>query len=173
MKTTTIEFDLSARGINKAIKQLEAYKKRLQKKLEELLDAMAEKGEQYANLYYTNASNGFDYVDSYETVESIMGYREGDKAIISVGGAAVWIEFGTGVTYNKGGDLYHENRGELGMSNWGEYGNGGGADKNGWYYKKGGQVHHTFGLPENPFMALTATRLKAEFRENAQKVFSK
>ena len=173
MKTTTIEFDLSARGINKAIKQLEAYKKRLQKKLEELLDAMAEKGEQYANLYYTNAGNGFDYVDSYETVESIMGYREGNKAIISVGGAAVWIEFGTGVTYNTGGDQYHTNRYELGMNNWGHYEMGQGRYAEGWWYWKNNRWNHTYGLPENPFMALTATRLKAEFRENAQKVFSK
>lgn len=175
MKTTTIEVPLSASGINKIISEIEKLKKRLDKNITRLIEAMCKDGESYAYYYYQNASNGFDYVDTYQTLASIVAYREGNKGIISVGGAAAWIEFGTGVTYNKGSDLYHPNKSELGYSEWGQYGKGNGKNKDGWWYQKeeGGKVYHTYGLPENPFMALTAQRLAAELKRNAIEVFSK
>lgn len=165
----TIEFQLNSRGIDKAIKQLQAEKKRIQLKLWELIDVMCMDGEDYACEYMT-------HIDTGETLGSIMGYREGNRGIITAGGAAVWIEFGTGVYSNggkSGGDPFHPNRSELGISDWGTYGKGQGSNPNGWWYFKGGEWHHTMGIAEEPFMANTAERLQEEFRTTAQKVFSK
>ena len=181
MKQTDIEINLNSRGgIDKAIRQLEKYKQRINAKLLELIDVMCMDGEEYAVQYLTDGFNaaGFDYVDTGNTLESIAGYREGKNGIITAGGAVWWIEFGTGTTYNQGGDPYHPNRSELGVVPWGTYGQGRGNARThpyGWFFynEESGKAGITQGLPENPFLALTAQRLKAEFQKTAQKVFSK
>lgn len=164
-----ITITLSAHSIDSAIKYLEKYKERLEKRLYELIDRMCADGEAWAIMY-------LDHVDTGETQSSIIGYREGNIGIVEAGGAAVWIEFGTGVTYNEGGDEVHENRAELGISEWGTYGEGHGADPNGWYYydkKDGGRRKHTYGIPMDPFMQIAANHLRDTFRTKAKEVFSR
>lgn len=167
--TKTITIQLNDKSISKAIKQLEAYKKRIKLKLMELIDVMCMDGEDYACEYLT-------HIDTGETLGSIMGYREGNRGIIEAGGNAIWIEFGTGTLHNGGKttDPFHENRRELGISDWGTYGKGqGNGDEypNGWFYYKDGAWHRTEGITEEPFMANTAERLREEFKKTAQKVF--
>ena len=170
--TKTITIQLNDKGISKAIKQLEAYKKRIKLKLMELIDVMCMDGEDYACQYLT-------HIDTGETLGTIMGYREGNRGIIEAGGAAIWIEFGTGTLSNGGkssGDPFHENRQELGISDWGTYGKGyGNGDNypNGWFFynEKTGRAGWTEGIAEEPFMANAAERLRDEFRATAQKVF--
>lgn len=166
MKSTTITVTLDNDGISTAIGELKAYKRRILKRLEELIDVMCVEGEEYA-------CNFLEHIDTGETINSIRGYREGNVGIIEAGGAVYWLEFGTGTTYNKGSDPYHDNRYELGMNNWGNFGMGQGKDPNGWWYWKDGKWNHTYGIPENPFMAKSAERLRQEFVKNAQRVFSK
>lgn len=170
MRTKTIKVQLNTKSISKAIKDLEAYKKHIKLKLWELIDVMCMDGEDYACEYMT-------HVDTGETLGSIMGYREGDKGIITAGGAAVWIEFGTGTLSNGGkasGDPFHPDRQKLGVSDWGTYGKGqgnGDAYPNGWFYYKNGEWHRTTGIAEEPFMANTAERLRDEFNQTVRKVF--
>ena len=178
MQTKTIRITVSRSGINKAIRELEKYKKRLTIKLWELIDTMCMDGEDYACEYMT-------HVDTGETLGSIIGYRQGNIGIIEAGGAAIWIEFGTGLTHNSGTDHFHPNRKELGISDWGTYidpdprknrsQRAHGGDSGGWYYYglDDGKLHHTEGMPEEPFMANTAERLVDEFKKTAAKVFSK
>ena len=166
MKTKTIKVQLSPSSIDRAIKELEAYKKRIKLKLMELIDVMCMDGEDYACSYLT-------HVDTGETLQSIMGYREGNHGIIEAGGAAVWIEFGTGVAFNVV-DYAHPTREDLGISDWGEYGKGKGANPNGWYYYgKDNKLHFTQGIPSEPFMQYAADKLIEEFRATAVKVFAK
>ena len=172
MKTTTIEFNLSERSISKAIRQLEQYKKRIILKMQQLIEVMCKDGETYACQYLT-------HIDTGETLGSIMGYREGNRGIITAGGAAVWIEFGTGTLANggkSGGDPFHPDRNQLGISDWGTYGKGyGNGDNypNGWFFynEKTGRAGWTEGIAEEPFMANAAERLRDEFRKTAEKVF--
>lgn len=165
MKTTTIRVKLNTQSLDAAIRKLEAYKKRLQKRLETLIEVMCIDGETYACQYMT-------HIDTGETHDSIMGYREGNRGVITAGGNAVWIEFGTGVTKNVMGDPFHD-REALGVYGFGEYGSHMGAWKEGWWYWKDNKWNHTYGIMMQPFMHNTAMKLKETFRDNAEKVFSK
>lgn len=163
MSTKTITVPLSSSGISAVVAYLEGYSKRLEKKADELLSKMLREGEFTAKVYLT-------HIDTGATLNSIMGYREGDHGIIAAGGAAIWIEFGTGVTYNH---ELHPKASELGMSPHGTYGEGHGADPNGWYYKRDdGEVRHTYGIPQNRFMYSTAQMLRREYKRMATEVFA-
>ena len=168
MKTTTIELALSAKGINKAIKQLEAYKKRIQKRLEQLIEVMCEQGETYA-------INSLGHIDTGLTLSTIFSYREGNRGVISAGGHAIWIEFGTGA---KGLESSHPSGDWLNTADWnycvGETifftANG----KVGWYFPDDdGTWKFTEGIESQHFMYDAAMNLMRTFRTNAQKVFSK
>lgn len=171
MKTRTIRVKLNARSIDAAIKQLEDYKKFIQNRVIHLIEQMCRDGEDYAAAGMTHYATGI-------TSGSIIGFRDGNRGVIEAGGAAIWIEFGTGVVKNPGEDPYHD-RAELSAQGttiyeWGEYGEGHGADPGGWYYlHDDGHVYHTYGIPMQPFMHNAAEKLAAEFEATAKKVFNR
>lgn len=154
---------LSASGMKKAGKWIERYAKDIERKANQLLAAMLKEGEDYA-------INALVRIDTGATLNSIMGYREGNSGILTVGGAAIWIEFGTGVTHN--GDGYnHPKAAEVGMNQHGTYGLRKGADPNGWYYYTEDGYEHTWGIPSNPFFYNTAQMLRKEYARIAKEVF--
>lgn len=153
-----------SQSIDKAIEELEKEKKEIEKRVQKLIDAMCQEGEYTAKLLLT-------HIDTGETYSSIMGYRDGEKGIISVGGNAIWIEFGTGVIYNGPG-INHPDGFESGLIvGHGEYGKGQGANPKGWFYLKGGKRYHTKGIPTEPFMYETALWLQDNFKRMANEVF--
>ena len=162
---TTIKVDLNAdNGIKNAIKELRQYRNSIKSKTLKLIDSMLRFGEDYA-------INSVAHVDTGETLSSIKGYRNGTKGVIVAGGNAIWIEFGTGVRNNgSAGTSPHHKGEELGMT-IGTYGQGKGADPNGWYYYDDGEVVHTFGIKANMFMYKTALELQRVCPELAKEVF--
>ena len=159
-----IVISLSDQSINSALKELQAYKKELSRKVNQIIDLMCKYGEDYA-------INQVGHVDSGETVSSIHGYRQGNKGVIVAGGNAVWLEFGTGVRYNgSAGSSPHPVGEELGMV-IGEYGLKHGANPNGWWYYDGEQAKHTYGVKANMFMWKTARELERVAPELAKEVF--
>jgi hypothetical protein len=168
MKTRNYHLKLSTGSVDRLIRNLEKYKADMLKKVDELIDVMCENGETFAIRYLSHIDTGL-------TLGSIMSYRDGNRGIIQVGGHAIWIEFGTGTTYNKGEDGVHDNKYELGLSPWGQYGKGqGNADlhPNGWAYQTDdGSWRMTKGIPMNPFMAQTAMELERYFRTEVKKVW--
>lgn len=158
---------LSTAGLNKAAEWLEDYaKSALPKNCTDLISMMIGEGEHWA-------INELGHIDTGSTLSTIMGYREGDSGVILANGAAIWIEFGTGVVANAG-STPHPKAAELGMSPWGTYGKGHGASFNGWWYKgDDGEYHHTMGIPANHFMYNTAQMLRRECGRMAQEIFSK
>lgn len=164
MKITT---SLSEKSISDAIKQLNTYKRELNRKVQLLLDAMVAYGEDYA-------INEVGHVDTGETLETIHGYRNGNKGVIVAGGNAIWLEFGVGVRHNgPAGSSPHPKGAELGMT-IGEYGKKQGANTNGWwYYGEDGQAHHTYGTKAQMFMWRTARELERVAPELAREVFAK
>jgi hypothetical protein len=161
-----ITIQLSEESIKAAIKELNAYKRELNKKVQALIDAMVAHGEDYA-------INQVGHVDTGETLSSIHGYRDGNKGVVVAGGNAIWLEFGTGVRHNgSAGGSPHPVGAELGMT-IGEYGQGKGANPNGWWYYDGDKVKHTYGIPANMFMWRTARELERVAPELAREVFGK
>lgn len=161
-----LDIRLSPRGIDEAIKALRRFQKELPQRVNALIDKMTKFGEDYA-------INAVGHVDTGETLNSIIGYRRGKEGVIVAGGNAIWLEFGTGVTYNgAAGGSPHPMGTELGMT-IGSYGNGHGADPEGWYYRdgEGEKWKHTFGIQANMFMYRTAQALKEVFPDLAKEVF--
>ena len=152
-------------GLLEAAEWLEDYASKLQSKANAIIDSMLSKGEAYA--FFT-----LGHYDTGETAATIVGYREGNVGVLLVAGNAVWIEFGTGVVANAG-NTPHPKASELGMSPWGTFGKGKGADPNGWwYYGDDGKVHHTYGITGNRFFYNTAQMLKRQYPEIAKEIFA-
>lgn len=114
-----------------------------------------------------------DHIDTGETISTIRGiaYRSQNKGVIVAGGAAIWLEFGTGVVKNFE-EYPHPKAEELGMSAIGTYGDGNGSNPNGWFYRdESGQVHHSNGVEATMFMYNTAKILAEKAPEYAKEVF--
>lgn len=163
----TIVVELGPDGIKRAIQEIRDYKKEVQRKTKELLQYMVEYGEEYA-------INAVTHVDTGETLNSVKGYRTGNKGVIVAGGNAIWLEFGTGVKNNgSAGSSPHPKGSELGMV-IGGYGAGHGADPKGWWYEdESGEYKHTYGIRATQFMWKTALELQKVAPELAMEVFSR
>lgn len=149
-------------GFLEGKKWLRRYTRQLQKNIGEYVKRMLQDGEMYA-------INFLGHIDTGETLNSIMAYRDGDHGLIVAHGNAIWIEFGTGVAYNSS---LHPKAADLGMKPHGTYGKGHGANPDGWYYQDDdGNWHHTKGIPQNRFLYNTARQLREEYARVAQEVF--
>lgn len=163
MATKRITVPCSSAGFERAAKWLEDYKKDLNRKANEIVGKMLKEGEVTAKILLTHFDTG-------ETSSSIMGYREGNHGMLTVGGNAIWIEFGTGVYAEGQVDYPKEVDGIVGH---GQYGEGHGADPRGWYYYDEvlEKVQHTYGIPANMFMYNTAQMLRREYARMAKEIF--
>lgn len=162
-----IECTLSSASIMDAANQLRQYAESLSDKTEKLVQSLGEYGVEKANDYLKHDDTGM-------TRDSIQYTHEGTSGTVSVGGAAVWIEFGTGVARNGGqaGVYVHDKAAELGMDAIGTYGAGHGADPRGWfYYGADGMKHHTRGIESNPFMYQASQDMRRELFDKAKEVF--
>ena len=166
----TITFELSEASIDSAIEQIESYKKKVQANTSKLVEEAATLLEEYA---------AFELSKHVWTGETLASLRKvvrqgGYTARVIVGGAAVWLEFGTGVVANPVGvgGYAHPKAAELGMYGIGEYGHGHGADPNGWWYKdETGQTRHTYGIPATMFMYHSAWNVRRDLPDMARRIF--
>lgn len=166
----TINVELNEASIDNAIKQIQQYKKDLTEKTYRLVDEVASKVK-------TNAVHELSqHIETGETITSVRIEHPNNSYTASVlaGGAAIWLEFGTGVVANYVGvgDYAHPKAAELGMSGIGTYGNGHGADIDGWwYYDEFGRKRHTFGIPATCFMYYSAMNARREIPNLARRIY--
>jgi hypothetical protein len=123
----TIKIKLNTRSINAAIKEVEAYRKRLKTIRENICRNLSEVGMKEASVRFDSAHyDGTN--DSSVTIEPTEnGYR-----VVASGNAIAFIEFGTGVHYNAGSSYpLPKPSGIVGI---GEYGKKQGK-KDKWQYK--------------------------------------
>ena len=123
----TIKIKLNTRSINAAIKEVEAYRKRLKTISENICRNLSEVGMKEASVRFDSAHyDGTN--DSSVTIEPTKnGYR-----VVASGNAIAFIEFGTGVHYNAGSSYpLPKPSGIVGI---GEYGKKQGK-KDKWQYK--------------------------------------
>ena len=151
----TLNVRLSGKSIADAAKQLRQYAKSLDNRTDNLLNTLGEKCVEYANLYLER--------------DSIQYAKREKEVSVTVGGAAVWIEFGTGCIANAG-NTPHPKRDEVGAVPWGEYGKGYG--KGVWefpsrYY---GWIA-TEGIPMNPFMYKASQSIRSDLNRIAKEAF--
>ena len=175
MKKRVIKVSLNERSIDRAIKELNDYKKWLLDKTKEFVKALADEGVEIANTKFAKAV----YDGTNDVSCSVEERGDGKVAVVAVGGATLFIEFGTGVKYPDN----HPEAGEHGMVRGG-YGYHLGRLENGWRYtgnpgsngevitegKHAGEVH-TYGNPANMCMYLTVRELQDKFEEIARRVY--
>ena len=175
MSKRTISIKLSTTGVDNAIRELQKYETWLKQKSQELLKALSKEGVEVASIKFQNAV----YDGTNDVTVQVEERDEKRIAIVAVGNATLFIEFGTGVKYPDS----HPNASDNGMVR-GEYGYKLGRLEKGWRYsgdpgtngeviaegKHAGEVH-TFGNPANMCMYLTIRELEAKFEEIVRRVF--
>lgn len=178
MAKKVIKVPLTTAGISNAIKELRDYQKWMAQKQKEFLDALAQEGLQVAESGFSTAV----YDGTNDVTCHIEDKGERKRAVVAVGNAVLFIEFGTGILYPDD----HPEATENGMVR-GEYGFGRGKNIWGWTYEAGepgtnGQViyqgHqrgriHTFGNPANKAMFRSKTELEERFAEIARRIFTR
>ena len=161
----TIECTLSRQSLENAADELLKYAESLKGKTEKFVQSLGEKCAE-------SARSNLIHIDTGNTRDSIQFIQEGTNGIVSVGGAAVWIEFGTGVKKNRSAGTYvHPKAEELGMSAIGTYDKGHGADPNGWWYPYDGGYRHTYGIEYNPFMYKASQEIRREMLNMAKEAY--
>ena len=173
----TIEFELTEKSIDGAIRKLDLYIKDLQAKTSQFVDVVAKRVEEYAGYELMQHVDTGETLHTLETVHQPGSYT----ARVLVSGAAVWLEFGTGVVANNCavGEYAHQMPGvyylaQEGITGIGTYGKGHGADPDGWwYYDADGRKHHTYGIPATMFMYHSAWNTRRDLPELAKGVYAK
>lgn len=164
-----IQIPATQEGFREAANWLMRWRSKILRNAEKLLDKMLKEGENYAFL------GAAAHIYTGLTIDTIMSYRDGNHGVLLVGGNAIWVEFGTGV-YAQG-QTDHPVLNEVaqyGIVRHGEYGDRHGSDPNGWYYTgDDGQVHHTYGIPSDPFFYNTAQELRRQYDKYAKEIFKK
>lgn len=138
-------------------------------------DRLAQEGMEIASIKFSQAV----YDGTNDVSVTVEPRGNNVRAVVATGGATLFIEFGTGVTYPDN----HPEAEELGMKR-GEYGQGHGKQHSWGYYgdpgtngvlkekKNGGFVVITHGNPANMPMYETVKELQDRLTEIAKEVFS-
>lgn len=127
-----IKFSFSTKSIDRAIKELEDYKKSLRAKNQLFVERLSMLGLTVASMKVRQAKGDDDKDVQYEAKFNSSGSIVSAELILN-GKDAVFIEFGAGIHYNGSvGTSPHPKGNELGYT-IGSYGKGKGANDY-WYY---------------------------------------
>lgn len=162
MGKTVIKFALGTTEINRAIRELERYKKDFKRKWTALMDRLTEEGAEIARTKVIQL-DAVMFGDLVNSIDGVYDPATGIGIIRAGAPHAVFVEFGTGVKGQNNphpepeGWKYDTNQhGEEGWWYWGEW------DSN-W--------HWTQGMPSRPFMWETSKELPLLFDKLAREVF--
>lgn len=150
MKKTVIRFNLSEQSLEKAIKEVQTYKKSFLERVDLFKSKVAQRIGELAQSGFTGAvvddltddSGGKRLADVSVSVDN----RDNISVVIASGEDAIWVEFGAGVHHNgSAGTSPHPSGSELGLT-IGGYGKGMGKRKV-WGFYEDGVLRLTRGTP--------------------------
>ena len=159
----TIKVPLSVAGIDRAIKELEEYQKWFNERTRVFLDRLAKEGCEVAQAGFKTAT----YDGDNDVKVSVDDLGETVRAVVALGRATLFIEFGSGVIT----PLHPETPDGLGRGSWSDGPNGKGhwQDPNGWYYAHGKKSR---GNPANMAMYEAVKDLENRLGQIAREVFT-
>lgn len=158
----TYRVELGTRGIDELIKGLEDYRKWLEAKTAELVDALAQRGMHLAQVYFSTAT----YDGDNDVTVRVEKRGEHAAAVIATGKAVLFIEFGAGYMMGYG----HPEPQGFGPGTY--PGQKRAFSPAGWWYKgSDGETHHSFGNPPAAPMYVTVKDLETELRQIVTEVF--
>ena len=171
---TEIKIDLNKKGsLENAIKEIEAYKKRIQEKTSLLVQRLTDYGAEIVRIKIVNMGAYY----SGELLSGVSGYYSPtlNAGFVKVTSDHVaFVEFGTGV---KGQNSPHKNGEYLSKAAW-SYASGAKIfttqdGRVGWIYPTDdGGFRFTEGMKSRPFMYETALELQRDLQKITQEVFS-
>lgn len=164
----TINIDLSLSSIDKAIEQIERYKKQMQSKTKRFLERLSQIG---IEVIEERMSNFIGDSDSEHTViaKTKIDGKECTCTITLRGDDVAFIEFGAGMHYNGYGSPNPKGA-KFGFT-IGSYGYHQGL-KDHWYYEdENGQRTISFGTKASMPMYNAEMQMLLKIREAAQEVF--
>ncbi len=171
---TEIKIDLNKKGsLENGIKELEAYKKRIQEKTSLLVERLTHYGADIVRIKIVNMGAYY----SGELLQGVSGYYSPtlNAGLIRVTSDHVaFVEFGTGV---KGQNSPHKNGEYLSKAAW-SYASGAKIfttkdGRVGWIYPTDdGGFRFTEGMESRPFMYETALELHRDLQKITEEVFS-
>ena len=169
-----ISFGLSEHDIDRAIKELEQYKRDFLKKVELLREKVAERLADEARQGFAGAIVDDLSEDSggkrYAQVDVSVDNRGAVTVVVANGEDAIWVEFGAGVYHNGSpGSSPHPHGAELGFT-IGSFGKGNGA-KQQWGFYEDGELKLTRGTPAVMPMTRAVTTVCNEIAQIAKEVF--
>lgn len=170
-----IVLSLSPHDMERAIREIQAFERYIQDNTAELLRRLAQRGYEIASFNFSWAT----YDGTNDVSVSVEPRSDTSIAVVAVGNATLFIEFGTGITYPDD----HPEAATHQMIR-GEYGHQLGRLPGGWRYdgdpgtngevitsgKHAGQVH-TYGNPANMCMYRSVREVEREFEEIVRSVF--
>lgn len=172
MGKKVITFGLSAREINRAIKELEQYKQEIIRKTDLLREKVADRLAELAKSGFAGAVVDDLLRGGQRTaqVDVTIEDRENVTLVIANGEDAIWAEFGAGVHHNGSpGSSPHPKGSELGFT-IGSYGKGMGK-KDTWGFYEDGELRLTHGAPATMPMYNALKTVCDEISEIAREVF--
>lgn len=168
-----ITVELTESGIDKAIKELEEYKKDIKRKTALLQDRIAKRIEEEADKGFASAVVDDLVRGGYQKPDVTVNYTtRGDiSVVVAQGEDAVWVEFGAGVYHNGNlGSSPHPRGSELGMT-IGGYGQGKGKQKSWGFKDADGTLHVTRGTPAQMPLEKAVLSVLDELPQMAKEVF--
>ncbi len=145
-----ISLKLSEDSIQKAIDELNRYKRRVDRLPERLVKDLTDMGAEIAK-------QNVQHMGAYDTGElesSIYAEQNGAKGSVKTGaGHAAFVEFGTGVV---GEGAPHP---DVSLAGW-KYDVNEHGELGWWYPGKDGRFHWTKGMPSRPYMYSAAQELR-------------
>lgn len=172
MGKKVISFALTTQGIDRALRELERYKRNFVRKVELLRQRVAEELAKEAESGF-NGAIADDLVKGEPRTAQVsvtVDDRGAVTAVVADGEDAVWVEFGAGVYYNgAAGSSPHPHGAELGFT-IGGYGKGNGKKKV-WGFYEGGELKLTHGTPAKMPMARAVTTVCQDMEKIAREVF--
>ena len=164
MSKKIIKCTLDKQDIDRAIKELNAYKREFLRKEKQLLEGLANIGIKEASVRFTTAM-----YDGVNDVSVRLDTTKNGYAIVAEGQAVAFIEFGAGVYHNTG-EPYPNPR-PNGIVGIGEYGKGKGKRKAWGYVSEDGEVVITRGNPAAMPMWYASEEIKNSVLRVAREVF--
>lgn len=166
MSKRIIKCTLDKQDIDRAIKEIKAYKQEFLRKEKQLLEGLANIGIREASVRFTTAM-----YDGTNDVSVRLSKNKSGYVIEAKGKAVAFIEFGAGVYHNTG-EPYPNPRPD-GIVGIGEYGKGKGKRKAWGYLNDNNEVVITRGNPAAMPMWYASEEIKNSVLRIAREVFGR
>ena len=145
-----IKLKLNTESLNRALKELKAYQKKVEQAPQKLIEHLTEQGVEIAKMNVQDM-NAYDSGELYNSIHAESSGNVG--YVIADAAHAAFVCFGTGI---EGANNPHPN---IAIAGW-KYDVNEHGELGWWYIGRDGRAHWTKGMPSRPYMYNTAQQLR-------------